>query len=71
MQYALLSSLTLLIGSLGRAAFGEGLETYGYPTMFKFAALIGILGVGFTLLEWVRVARSDPARELGHTGSSG
>jgi PAT family beta-lactamase induction signal transducer AmpG len=70
-QYALLSSLTLLIGSLGRAAFGEGLEAYGYATMFRFAALIGLLGIGFTLLEWARVARSDPARELGHTGSAG
>ena len=70
-QYALLSSLTLLIGSLGRAAFGEGLEAYGYATMFRFAALIGILGIGFTLLEWLRVARTGAAREGGHTGSAG
>jgi PAT family beta-lactamase induction signal transducer AmpG len=70
-QYALLSSLTLLIGSLGRAAFGEGLETYGYATMFQFAALIGVLGIAFTLLEWVRVARAAGVREPGHTGSAG
>jgi PAT family beta-lactamase induction signal transducer AmpG len=70
-QYALLSSLTLLIGSLGRAAFGEGLEAYGYATMFRFAALIGIFGIGFTLLEWLRVARRDRTREPGHTGSVG
>jgi PAT family beta-lactamase induction signal transducer AmpG len=70
-QYALLSSLTLLIGSLGRAAFGEGLEAYGYATMFRFAALIGIFGIGFTLLEWVRVSRRDRAHEPGHTGSAG
>ena len=70
-QYALLSSLTLLIGSLGRAAFGEGLEVYGYATMFRFAALIGIFGIGFTLLEWIRVTRAEAPREPGHTGSAG
>jgi PAT family beta-lactamase induction signal transducer AmpG len=70
-QYALLSSLTLLIGSLGRAAFGEGMEAYGYATMFRFAALIGLFGIGFTLLEWLRVARRDRTREPGHTGSVG
>ncbi len=56
-QFALLSSLTLLIGSLGRAAFGEGIESYGYAVMFRLAALIGIFGIVFVLLEWVRVAR--------------
>jgi len=70
-QYALLSSLTLLIGSLGRAAFGEGLEAYGYATMFRFAAAIGLFGIGFTLLEWIRVARAAARREPGHTGSAG
>ncbi|HWI85097.1 MAG TPA: MFS transporter [Sphingomonas sp.] len=67
-QYALLSSLTLLIGALGRAAFGEGIETYGYATMFRFAAAIGMLGIGFVVLEWVRVARMDPRREIRSTG---
>ncbi len=70
-QYALLSSLTLLIGALGRAAFGEGIEAYGYPTMFRFAAAIGIIGIIFVLLEWVRVARAASQREPGGTGEAG
>ena len=70
-QYALLSSLTLLIGALGRGAFGEGIQTYGYPTMFRFAAWIGLLGIGFVVLEWIRVARSERVRERGGTGEIG
>jgi len=70
-QYALLSSLTLLIGALGRGAFGEGIQTYGYATMFRFAAWIGLLGIGFVILEWVRVARAERRREPGGTGEAG
>jgi PAT family beta-lactamase induction signal transducer AmpG len=70
-QYALLSSLTLLIGALGRGAFGEGIQTYGYPIMFRFAAWIGLLGIGFVILEWIRVARSERGREPGETGEVG
>lgn len=70
-QYALLSSLTLLIGALGRGAFGEGIQLYGYATMFRFAAWIGLLGIGFVVLEWIRVARADRRREPGGTGEVG
>jgi PAT family beta-lactamase induction signal transducer AmpG len=70
-QYALLSSLTLLIGALGRGAFGEGIQTYGYATMFRFAALVGLLGIVFVLLEWIRVARAERRREPGGTGQAG
>lgn len=70
-QFALLSSLTLLIGSLGRAAFGEGVQTYGYPTMFRFAALLGIAGIAFVLLEWLRVAWAGRVAEPGGTGEVG
>jgi len=70
-QYALLSSLTLLIGALGRGAFGEGIQTYGYPTMFRFAAWIGLLGIVFVALEWIRVARAGRGRETGGTGEAG
>lgn len=53
-QYALLSSLTLLIGSLGRAGLGEAVEQIGYAPVFRFTAALGMVAVVFVLLEWVR-----------------
>jgi PAT family beta-lactamase induction signal transducer AmpG len=61
----------LLIGALGRGAFGEGIQIYGYPTMFRFAAWIGLLGILFVALEWIRVARAQRTRESGGTGEAG
>jgi PAT family beta-lactamase induction signal transducer AmpG len=56
-QYALLSSLTFLIGSLGRGIAGEAFDTYGYATVFRWTAAAGLVAVGFVLLEWARVSR--------------
>jgi PAT family beta-lactamase induction signal transducer AmpG len=53
-QYALLSSLTFLVGSLGRAAIGESIDRIGYAPVFRFTALIGLIAVGFVAAEWVR-----------------
>ena len=53
-QYALLSSLTFLVGSLGRAAIGEAIDQIGYAPVFRFTALIGLIAVGFVVLEWMR-----------------
>ncbi|KQM66587.1 MULTISPECIES: AmpG family muropeptide MFS transporter [unclassified Sphingomonas] len=53
-QYALLSSLTLLVGSLGRAGLGEAVEQMGYAPVFRFTAALGLVAVVFVLLEWVR-----------------
>ena len=53
-QYALLSSLTLLVGSLGRGALGEAIDTIGYAPVFRFTAALGLLAVAFVLLEWWR-----------------
>jgi PAT family beta-lactamase induction signal transducer AmpG len=55
-QYALLSSLTFLIGSLGRAAIGEAIDDIGYAPVFRFTAAIGLIAVAFVILEWMRVA---------------
>ncbi|GAO56228.1 MULTISPECIES: MFS transporter [unclassified Novosphingobium] len=56
-QYALLSSLTFLVGSLGRGIAGEAFDTYGYAVVFRWTAAAGLVAVFFVLLEWVRVSR--------------
>ena len=55
-QYALLSSLTFLVGSLGRAWIGERIEQVGYAPVFLLTAAIGLVAVFFVVLEWARVA---------------
>jgi PAT family beta-lactamase induction signal transducer AmpG len=59
-QYALLSSLTFLVGSLGRGFVGESFDKYGYPLVFRWTAAAGLLAVVFVLLEWWRVAVKGP-----------
>jgi PAT family beta-lactamase induction signal transducer AmpG len=53
-QYALLSSLTLLIGTLGRGALGQMIERQGYYNMFVFVTLIGLVAIVLCILEWIR-----------------
>ena len=55
-QYALLSSLTFLVGSLGRGVAGESFDKYGYALVFRWTAAAGLIAVVFVLLEWWRVA---------------
>jgi PAT family beta-lactamase induction signal transducer AmpG len=50
-----LSSLTFLVGSLGRGFVGESFDKYGYPLVFRWTAAAGLLAVVFVLLEWWRV----------------
>jgi PAT family beta-lactamase induction signal transducer AmpG len=57
-QYALLSSLTVLVGSLGRAALGEWIEDAGYAPVFFFTASLGLVAVVLTMAEWLRAARA-------------
>lgn len=56
-QYALLSSLTVLVGSLGRAALGERIEAGGYAPVFYLTAAVGLIAVVLTLVEWWRQSR--------------
>ena len=58
-QYALLSSLTFLVGTLGRGVVGEAFDRYGYGPVFRITALAGVVSVSFVLLEWARVRRSE------------
>jgi PAT family beta-lactamase induction signal transducer AmpG len=64
-QYALLSSLTFLVGSLGRAAIGEAIDRIGYAPVFRFTAMIGLIAVAFVALEWARTAWNDSRRGSG------
>jgi PAT family beta-lactamase induction signal transducer AmpG len=65
-QYALLSSLTFLIGSLGRGIAGESFDIYGYATVFRWTAGAGAFAALFVLLEWWRVA-AEGARSGEYT----
>ena len=60
-QYALLSSMTFLIGSLGKGIAGETIDHAGYPAMFRWTALAGLVAVGFVLLEWATQRRGEGA----------
>lgn len=56
-QYALLSSLTMLVGTLGRGALGQMIEERGYYEVFIFTMLIGFVAVVLCVVEWIRQAR--------------
>jgi PAT family beta-lactamase induction signal transducer AmpG len=58
-QYALLSSLTFLIGSMARALAGQWFDTYGYAPVFRWTAAAGLFAVVFVCFEWVRVSRAN------------
>lgn len=64
-QYALLSSLTFLIGSLGRGIAGEAFDTYGYATVFRWTAAAGAFAILFVALEWMRVAAQGRRADAG------
>lgn len=58
-QYALLSSLTFLVGTLGRGALGQMIETQGYFPVFILTTLIGFVAVVLCVFEWLRTARAS------------
>lgn len=60
-QYALLSSLTLLVGTLGRGALGQMIEEQGYFDVFILTTAIGVFAVVLCIIEWIRQARLGKA----------
>jgi PAT family beta-lactamase induction signal transducer AmpG len=56
-QYALLSSLTMLMGTLGRGALGEMIEEQGYYDVFLLTTFIGFVAVALCIAEWLRQTR--------------
>lgn len=67
-QYALLSSLTMLIGTLGRGALGEMIEEQGYYDVFVLTTLIGMVAVVLCLAEWARQAQAGRAENAPPPG---
>lgn len=63
-QYALLSSLTFLVGTLGRGALGKMIETQGYYQVFLLTTGIGLFAVVLCLIEWWRIRRKGAAAGL-------
>lgn len=58
-QYALLSSLTMLVGTLGRGALGQMIEERGYFDVFILTTAIGGIAVLLVIFEWARTARRE------------
>jgi PAT family beta-lactamase induction signal transducer AmpG len=58
-QYALLSSLLSLVGTLGRGAVGEAFDLYGYAPVFRWTAATALVSTLFVLLEWMRVSAQE------------
>ncbi|RST32193.1 MFS transporter [Sphingomonas ginkgonis] len=69
-QYALLSSLTFLVGSLGRGVAGEAFDSYGYAIVFRWTAAAGLIAVAFVLMEWARVTAKE-RRERARPADTG
>ncbi|MEA3036066.1 MAG: transporter, family, beta-lactamase induction signal transducer AmpG [Sphingomonadales bacterium] len=70
-QYALLSSLTFLIGSLGRGIAGEAFDTYGYATVFRWTAAAGLFAVLFVLMEGARAGAETRRRKAAEALAAG
>ncbi len=70
-QYALLSSMTFLIGSLGKGIAGETIDHLGYAVMFRWTALAGLVAVGFVLLEWATQRRMAVGARSSPSGGGG
>jgi PAT family beta-lactamase induction signal transducer AmpG len=64
-QYALLSSLLSLVGTLGKGITGEAFDRYGYAPVFRWTAATGLVAVAFVLLEWGRVSASSAKTGAG------
>ncbi len=64
-QYALLSSLTFLIGGLGRGIAGETIDLHGYAYVFRWTAAAGAFAILFVAMEWLRVSRAQAKLSRG------
>jgi PAT family beta-lactamase induction signal transducer AmpG len=58
-QFAVFSSLTMLIGTLGRGALGEMIKVDGYASVFLLTMWLGGIAIVACAFEWMRQARSE------------
>jgi len=58
-QYALLVSLVMLLGVLGRPTIGVIIETDGFAKAFMICAGLGAIASILALIEWIRIARTN------------
>jgi PAT family beta-lactamase induction signal transducer AmpG len=70
-QYALLSSLLSLVGTLGRGVTGEAFDRFGYPLVFRWTAATAVLSVLFVVLEWARVSARERRERAELQGDEG
>lgn len=56
-QYALLMSLVMLLGVLGRPTIGAIIESDGFARAFIICAAFGAVASVLALIEWIRIAR--------------
>ena len=68
-QYASLSSLVFLVGSLLKGAAGQAFDVYGYAPVFRWVAMFGLVAIAFVALEWWRAGRTRAPVEPGDTGA--
>ncbi len=60
-QFAVFSSLTMLVGTLGRGALGEMIKSDGYASVFIFTTWLGGIAVAACAVEWIRQVRTGSA----------
>ncbi len=60
-QYALLLSMTMLIGNLGKPFLGELIDERGFAWVFVLTAVLGLIAVFASIAEWVREAKNKKA----------
>lgn len=64
-QYALLASLTMLIGTLGRPWLGEIIDARGFYDVFIITFWLGGIAVSLAALEWWRLSRERRLQVAG------
>lgn len=65
-QFAVFTSLTMLVGTLGRGALGEMIKSDGYANVFILCTWLGMIAVVACALEWYRQSRIERAEAAKH-----